>query len=112
MEPEVPGTRRGGPFAGNGRAGQVTLRPVSGAMLEKARALAARFGREVNIIARAGMQAGPELLSVAQERGADAIVLGAQVRRHEGELFLGHGVAHLLARAPQTIVVVVFPEEG
>jgi Kef-type K+ transport system membrane component KefB/nucleotide-binding universal stress UspA family protein len=91
-------------------AREPSLQPATNAMLEKARALAERFGREVNVIARSGIQAGPELLAVAQERGADTIVVGAQVRHHEGELFLGHGVEHLLTRAPQTVLVVVFPE--
>lgn len=95
-----------------GTVPEPVLRPATTAMLEKARSLADRFGREVNVLARHGIQAGPELLAAAQERGADTIVVGAQVRQHDGELFLGHGVEHLLTRAPQTILVVVFPEAG
>lgn len=79
-------------------------------MLEKARSLAEQFGHgRVNVIARTGRQAGPELMAAADEQGADLIVVGAQVRSHDGDPFLGHGVEHLLREARQTVLAVVFP---
>ncbi len=52
-----------------------------------------------------------EILAQASEVEADLIVLGAQLRRLEGEAFLGHNVEHILENAPQTVVVVAIPDQ-
>jgi Kef-type K+ transport system membrane component KefB/nucleotide-binding universal stress UspA family protein len=81
---------------------------VSG-MLEEARSLASKFGREVNALTRNGPSVGMELAITADEEGADLLVLGAKVRSYSGQPFLGHGIEYLLEHSDQTVIVVVFP---
>lgn len=83
-------------------------------MLEEARSLAAKYGRDVNVVARIGPSVGEELAMAGAETGADLLVLGAQVRSASGKPFLGHGVEYVLEHAPQTVLAVLFPvgEQG
>jgi len=83
---------------------------ASEAMLSNARTLAAKFGTHVNVLTRTAVSAGPELVSAADEQGADAIVIGAQVRGGSDTLFLGHGVEHIFEHASQTVIAVIFPQ--
>lgn len=53
-----------------------------------------------------------DMLEHAEEIEADLIVVGARLRRLGGRPFLGQNVEHLLLHAPQTVVVVVIPEDG
>ena len=78
-------------------------------MLEEARSLAAKFGRDVNPLTRNGPSVGMELAITAVETGADLLVLGARVRSYWGQPFLGHGIEYLLEHTEQTVIVVVFP---
>lgn len=82
---------------------------VAAGTLEEAEELAARFGRAVNVEARAGSAVGPEIARVAAERGSDLLVLGAQLRNFFGHPFLGHSVEYLLEHTSRTVAVVVFP---
>jgi len=77
--------------------------------LTRTRILAGRFGRGVSALMRTSPLAYEELLTTANERDADLIVLGAQLRSHEGRPFLGHGTEYLLEHAPQAVAVVVYP---
>lgn len=80
--------------------------------LRRALALAERFGGGAWPLVRAAPKAFEELVATAHERGTDLIVLGAQVRSHEGRPFLGHGTEYLLERVRQPVLVVVFPAEA
>ena len=78
--------------------------------LSRARETARRFGRDASTHVRVSPEAYEELRRTADQRGADTIVVGAELRS-DGDLpFLGHGVEYLLDRAPQTVVVVVLPQ--
>jgi nucleotide-binding universal stress UspA family protein len=82
-------------------------------LLDQSRALATKFGRDVNVQMRTGTLVGPELAQAADETGVDLIVVGAQLRSYAGQPFLGHGVEWLLEHSDQTVVVVVLPlQEG
>ena len=78
-------------------------------ILEEARSLASKFGRNVNALTRNGPSVGMELAITAEETGADLLVLGAKVRSYSGQPFLGHGIEYLLEHTQQTVMVVVFP---
>lgn len=80
--------------------------------LNRARSLAKRFGRGASPVLRVGATAYEEIIAAADDRGADLIVLGAQVRAHDDRPFLGHGTEFVLEHARQTVVVAVFPERG
>jgi nucleotide-binding universal stress UspA family protein len=79
------------------------------AVLDEARTLANRYGREASTVARSGSSVGQEIVASAEERGSDLIVVGTQVRVSGGQPFLGHGVEYLVKHAPQTLLLVVFP---
>lgn len=114
---QAPGDREGLasriPFLGPRRLPSEVVdapgQPVAEVMLSKARHLAEQFGSEVNVLTRVGAQAGPELVAVAAEQEADLIVISGRVRSHDGQAFLGHGVEHVLRKAPQTVLALVFP---
>ncbi len=80
--------------------------------LNRARSLAERFGRGASPVLRVGATAYEEIIAAAADRDADLIVLGAQVRAHDGRPFLGHGTEFVLEHARQTVVVAVFPGPG
>lgn len=83
--------------------------PSALGQLDRARSLAERFGRGASPLLRVGATAYEEILAAADDRGADLIVLGAQVRAHDDRPFLGHGTEFVLEHARQTVVVAVFP---
>jgi nucleotide-binding universal stress UspA family protein len=89
-------------------ATDATEEPVTG-MLEEARTLAAKFGREVTASTRNGPSVGMELAIAADEHSADLLVLGARVRSYSGQPFLGHGIEYLLEHSEHTVMVVIFP---
>lgn len=80
-------------------------------LLAQSIARAERFGVRANGRSLEGVTPYEGVQDVATEVNADAIVLGAQVRRSDGQPFLGHGTEYLLEHAPQTVIVVVFPVE-
>lgn len=81
--------------------------------LTRAVSLAERFGRGASPVVRLGSVASEEILATADDRGADLLVIGAQLRRNEdGRPFLGHGPEFVLEHARQTVAVVVFPESA
>lgn len=83
--------------------------PSAVGQLSRARSMAERFGRGASPVLRVGSVASEEILAAADDRGADLIVLGAQLRTHEdGQPFLGHGTEFVLEHADQTVVVAVF----
>ncbi len=84
--------------------------PAAVSQLQRARDLADRMGGDAATLVRAGATAYEEIVDVAAEQEADLIVLGAQLRTHEGQPFLGHGTEYVLEHAEQTVIVVVFPE--
>ncbi|MBW3578502.1 MAG: cation:proton antiporter [Actinobacteria bacterium] len=86
-------------------------RRLAAHQLRRARTLAERFGGAASAQARAGPVAYEEILAAANERDVDLIVLGAQVRSHDGRPFLGHGTEYLLEHAHPPVAVVVFPAE-
>lgn len=79
--------------------------------LTRASDLAERMGGGASTLLRAGSAVHEEIVSTANERDADVIVLGAQLRTHDGRPFFGHGSEYVLEHADQTVIVVVFPEE-
>lgn len=84
--------------------------PAAVGQLSRAWQVADRFGRGAAPLVRVGAVAADEILSAANDRNADLLVLGAQSRRgDDGHPFLGHGTEYLLEHAPQTVLVVVFP---
>ena len=52
-----------------------------------------------------------EIVRHANEIEADLIVLGAQLRNLDGRPSLGPNTEHVLEHAPQTVVVVVMPDQ-
>lgn len=82
--------------------------PVEG-VLASSMTRAERFGVTSSVHIRSGSSASAELIALADQLGADVMVVSAQVRDTEGELFLGHGTEYLLEHASQTLVVVLFP---
>ncbi|MDQ3972742.1 MAG: cation:proton antiporter [Actinomycetota bacterium] len=80
-------------------------------MLEQARSLAAKFGQDVNVLARVGPSVGEELAAAGKEIGADLLVLGARMRSAGDKPFMGHGVEYVLEHAEQTVLVILFPVE-
>ena len=83
------------------RAGQGVLRD--------AERFAARHDVPVRSRARHAPEAGAEIVRLAAESEADAIVLGAAVRSLAGRPFLGHTTEHVLAHASCAVVVVALP---
>lgn len=102
-------TRPDRPPAGFSVEGQLVARGSVAGMLGEAKYLAEQFGCEVSTLSRVGSQAGSELVTAAGDVGADLIVLGARVRSHEGEPFLGHGVEYVLEHASQTVMALILP---
>ncbi len=86
--------------------------PAVAHQVERARSDAASFGREATVTVRHAPVAHEELLRRADEVGADTVILGAQLRSHDGRPFLGHGTEWVLEHASQTVVAVVFPSAG
>lgn len=85
--------------------------PSAEGQLTRAVSLAQRFGRGASPVLRVGSTASEEIIECANDRGADLLVIGAQLRRHQdGRPFLGHGAEFVLEHAPQTVAVVVLPE--
>ena len=85
--------------------------PVEG-VLVSSMARAERFGVQSAVHVRRGSSAAQELIRAADQSGAGMLVTSAQVRDTDGELFLGHGTEYLLEHARQTLVVVLFPDQG
>lgn len=81
---------------------------ISG-QLRRSRSLSERFGRRASALLRVAPVAYEGLLDAATERQTDLIVVGAQVRSHEGRPFLGHGTEYLLEHASTAVAVIVFP---
>ncbi len=98
----------------DGRSGdgaQESASTVVDDQMRRAEGLAARMGgrHPAQVTVRHAPSAARGLLRAADDTGADLIVLGAEVRSHEGAPFLGYGTEYLLERATQTVVVVVLP---
>lgn len=83
--------------------------PAIRSQAARTREVARRFGQHTSVLVRVGQTAYGELVATADERGADLIVLGTQLRAHGDAPFLGHGVEYILSRASQTVAVIVFP---
>ncbi len=77
--------------------------------LRRSRVLSQRFGRTASALLRVAPVPYEGLLDAATERQTDLIVLGTQVRSHEGRPFLGHGTEYLLEHASTAVAVIVFP---
>lgn len=84
--------------------------PSAVGQLDRARDLAERMGGGAAPLLRTGATAYEEIVAAAADRKADLIVLGAQLRTHDDRPFLGHGTEYVLEHAPQTVIVMVFPD--
>ena len=82
---------------------------LAAGVLEQARQLASRFGREPSLHTRHGVAAAEEIVRAADEQDADLIVLGASLRQSGTRPFLGHGAEYVLDHAHQTVALVVLP---
>lgn len=78
-------------------------------VLEQARDLAERFGQQPVLHTRRGPGTAEELVTTADEVGADLIVLGTELRMSQSRPFLGHGAEYVLDHAAQTVALVVLP---
>ncbi len=78
-------------------------------LLSEARALADEMGVRASTQVRRGASAADDLLRLVVEAEVDLLVVTASVRQLSGRPFLGHGVEHLLERAPCTLAVVATP---
>jgi Kef-type K+ transport system membrane component KefB/nucleotide-binding universal stress UspA family protein len=91
------------------RAEHDTRRRVGERLLSEAHVLASEMGVRVSTQLRRGSSAAEDLLRLAAEAQVDLLVVTASVRQLSGRPFLGHGVEHLLERAPCTLAVVATP---
>lgn len=81
--------------------------------LERARTLSERLGGGARTATAVGTVPHEVLLTAAQDRAADLIVVGTQARSVDGtEPFLGYGPEFLLEHASATVMVLVFPEDA
>jgi Kef-type K+ transport system membrane component KefB/nucleotide-binding universal stress UspA family protein len=85
--------------------------PTAHSLLSQSIARAERFGVTAEGHTVEGVTPYEGVQQVADEGGADAIVLAAQLRSADGAPFLGHGTEYLLEHAEQTVLVLVFPSE-
>lgn len=83
--------------------------PPVARQLRRSRRLSQRFGQGASALLRVAPVAYEGLLDTASERQTDLIVVGTQLRSHEGRAFLGHGTEYLLEHAPMAVVTIVFP---
>jgi Kef-type K+ transport system membrane component KefB len=111
--PVVQGRGYGQPWGAGGpprRPGERDDRTAMAAsVVEEARALAAELGVYAVPVIRTSTSVPEGLLDLARERGADLIVLAANVRQASGRPFLGHGVEYILEHSAVPVVVVTAP---
>lgn len=81
-------------------------------ILGRSLALGRRLGLVASGVTRIGASEYEELLTAADEVGADTVVVGTQVRDVGGRPFLGHGIEYLLEHAPQTLIVIAFAADA
>jgi Kef-type K+ transport system membrane component KefB/nucleotide-binding universal stress UspA family protein len=91
------------------RAEHDARRGVGEHLLSEASALASEMGVRASTQLRRGPSAAEDLLRLVAEAEVDLLVVTASVRQLSGRPFLGHGVEHLLERAPCTLAVVATP---
>jgi nucleotide-binding universal stress UspA family protein len=89
--------------------GETDAHSAARSMLARSLDLARQFGMSASGLTRVGTATNEELLTVAEDRNADTIVVGTRIRALDDRPFLGHGVEYLLEHAPQTLVVIGFP---
>jgi nucleotide-binding universal stress UspA family protein len=85
-----------------GHEGEVMAREI----VEHHAAWAERFGARTEALLVRGTQPDQQILAVAEQRGADIIVLGSGLRVSSTRAFFGHRVEHILARAGCPVAIV------
>lgn len=78
-------------------------------ILDKTLMLAQEMGVEARSVVHHSSTAAEGILEVGETEEADLIILGAQLRRVNNRLFLGHTTEQVLQESPNTVVVVLTP---
>lgn len=79
-------------------------------MLSAAQSYVGDLGASSRTMLRHGVSVTDELLGLAGAEDADLVVVGANPRRLDERVFLGHTIEELLARCDATVVVVTVPD--
>lgn len=78
-------------------------------LVRAAEAFAREQGTTTQSFIRESGTPAHSIIDLARERGAEMIVVGAEVRLAEGRPFLGHNAEGIIREAPCTVVVVANP---
>ena len=71
---------------------------------------AQRAGVDATALVRDAVFPADEIVTTANDLGADLIVVGARLRPIEGRAFIGHNAEHILEHSTATVVVVATPQ--
>ena len=82
---------------------------VSTKLTDRAEAFADELGARARIITRSGPSPAEKIIAAAAEEEVDLVVLGANLRRIEGQPFLSALVEQVLEECDATVVVVATP---